>query len=356
VVVKSMTEALVSTRLALRLVDNGTHGGQLGRVPGAAAGAAAGALCHRALGGGAFPAVAPAAFGAPERRALVAYNAALVGLLSATADGVASVLDARVVERASVLSQSVVCEGLETDQETDDSDSDSDSDTDDEYFMTDTDDIISPKAGDAASTAVATYLATALRGVVLAAGPCGEAEGTGEGDYGELLRAARRALSRPTLSGQNTQIAKKALRSRNDLVQAVGEVWSAAVISGPSERRAACVSLLAAVLPNAAAAATSSSSDGSASGISAPPVAFSSAFLAEDAAAKWLRPFARALWELKHKDPNTTHRALLALRTVAARATPDRLPHTHAALVAVESELAPFFALASISHFHIPPP
>ena len=68
--------------------------------------------------------------------------------------------------------------------------------------------------------------------------------------------------------------------------------------------------------------------------------------LAESAAARWLRPSARALWELKHRDPATTTRLLAALRAVASRATAERAPATHEALVAVESELAPFFALA----------
>ena len=41
--------------------------------------------------------------------------------------------------------------------------------------------------------------------------------------------------------------------SRAALAASVGEVWSEAVVSGPPERRGACVGLLAAVLPRVAA-------------------------------------------------------------------------------------------------------
>ena len=51
--------------------------------------------------------------------------------------------------------------------------------------------------------------------------------------------------------------------------------------------------------------------------------------LAESAAARWLRPSARARWELKHRDPATTTRLLAALRAVASRATAERAPATH---------------------------
>ena len=61
---KAMTEALVCTRLALRLVDRADARACVG-VPGRRRGAA-GALAARVLGGGAFPAVAPAAHGAPS--------------------------------------------------------------------------------------------------------------------------------------------------------------------------------------------------------------------------------------------------------------------------------------------------
>ena len=120
-----MTEALVCTRLALRLVDDASDGSS-GSVPGAAAGAAAASLVDRAvMCEGVFPAVAPASVGAPERRALVAYNAAAVGMLSAAADGVAGVLAARQVERLSGLAEGNL-------REEEHEEEDSDSDTDDE--------------------------------------------------------------------------------------------------------------------------------------------------------------------------------------------------------------------------------
>jgi pre-rRNA-processing protein IPI1 len=265
---KAMTEALVCTRLALRLVDRADARAR-GGVPGAAAGAAAGALAARVLGGGAFPAVAPAAHGAPERRALVAYNAAAAALLSAAADGVGAVLDARRAERAVAAERDD--EGCaeddgsgedgsgEDDAEADaSSESDAASDSDDAYGVPPyassdaSSDAIDARAADAASASVASYLAGALRGVALDAGPCGEAERTAEGDYGELLRAARRALARaPSVSRARSSAARRARGARAELVDAVGEVWTRAVVEGPPERRAACVSLLAAALPSA---------------------------------------------------------------------------------------------------------
>ena len=347
---KAMTEALVCTRLALRLVDRADARAR-GGVPGAAAGAAAGALAARVLGGGAFPAVAPAAHGAPERRALVAYNAAAAALLSAAADGVGAVLDARRAERAVAAERDD--EGCAEDDAEADASSESDamSDSDDAYGGTSyggtsdaSSDAIDARAADTASASVASYLAGALRGVALDAGPCGEAERTAEGDYGELLRAARRALARaPSVSRARSSAARRARGARAELVDAVGEVWTRAVVEGPPERRAACVSLLAAALPSAYATRDEKNENGDNGDVSHPAPRSG---LAESAAARWLRPSARALWELKHRDPATTTRLLAALRAVASRATAARAPETHEALVAVESELAPFFALA----------
>ena len=355
---KAMTEALVCTRLALRLVDRADARAR-GGVPGAAAGAAAGALAARVLGGGAFPAVAPAAHGAPERRAFVAYNAAAAALLSAAADGVGAVLDARRAERAVAAERDD--EGCAEDDGSgedgsgeDDAEADASSESDKESDASDSDDAyggssdafsdaIDARAADAASASVASYLACALRGVALDAGPCGEAERTAEGDYGELLRAARRALARaPSVSRARSSAARRARGARAELVDAVSEVWTRAVVEGPPERRAACVSLLAAALPSAYALRDVSLKNNG--DVSQPGGARSG--LAESAAARWLRPSARALWELKHRDPATTTRLLAALRALASRATAERAPATHEALVAVESELAPFFALA----------
>ena len=355
---KAMTEALVCTRLALRLVDRADARAR-GGVPGAAAGAAAGALAARMLGGGAFPAVAPAAHGAPERRAFVAYNAAAAALLSAAAYGVGAVLDARRAERAVAAERDD--EGCAEDDGSgedgsgeDDAEADASSESDKESDASDSDDAyggssdafsdaIDARAADAASASVASYLACALRGVALDAGPCGEAERTAEGDYGELLRAARRALARaPSVSRARSSAARRARGARAELVDAVSEVWTRAVVEGPPERRAACVSLLAAALPSAYALRDVSLKNNG--DVSQPGGARSG--LAESAAARWLRPSARALWELKHRDPATTTRLLAALRALASRATAERAPATHEALVAVESELAPFFALA----------
>ena len=341
---RCMTEALVCTRLALRLVDR-ADAGKTGGIVGAAAGAAAGAVAKRVLDGGAFPAAAPAAHGAPERRALVSYNAAAAALLSATADGVAAVLDARREARAVSGDDHAATEGDEDEgsMRSDDEDDASMRSEDSE----DAEDVVDARAADAASASVAEYLAGALRGVALDAGACGEAERTAEGDYGELLRAARRALLRaPSVSPARSSPARRARAARVELVAAVGEVWSRAVVAGPPERRAACVSLLAAALPSAYVL-PGVSAEKKQDGPSARKV---SGGLAESAAAKWLRPFARALWELKHRDPATTTKMLVALRTVASRATAAQAPATHEALIAVESELAPFFALAT------PPP
>jgi pre-rRNA-processing protein IPI1 len=225
--------------------------------------------------------------------------------------------------------------------------------------------VVDVAAADAASAAVAAYLSVALHGAALDAGPCGEPEPTAEGDYPELLRLARGALVQPSLGGggsaggagaggggrggadedmdeeseeeeEEEEEGPSAAEARAGLVEAVGAVWAKAVVEGPPERRAACVGLLAAVLPAAAAAAARGTT---ATASTATPV------LAPEAAAGWLRPFARLLWELKHHDSNTTARALHVLRAVAARTgglnADDPLG---SALAGVESELAPFFA------------
>ena len=210
----------------------------------------------------------------------------------------------------------------------------------------------------------------------------GEAEPTREGDYGDLLRMARSVLLRPALYGgggewgggvdsdggvdeRGTDVGASdgdeetrdgddetmwdgyptggtdAAGSRAALAHSVGAVWSEAVVSGPPEVRGACVGLLAAVLPRVAA---TTRGDG-------PGVCAS---VGADVAAGWLRPYARLLWELKHGDPGTTSRALRTLHAVAARCSGeggdsgDESPLA-AALAAVETELAPFFA-------RVPPP
>ena len=232
-------------------------------------------------------------------------------------------------------------------------------------------------AADRATCAVADFLSSGLRGCALDAGPCGEAEPTGEGDYGDLLRMARGVLLRPALGSpwggvdeRRTDVevgetddedeengrmddeddtrdgyptGTDADGSRTALAASVGEVWSEAVVSGPPERRGACVSLLAAVLPRVAATRA-----GAQSRFRAPTVG-------ADVAAGWLRPYARLLWELKHGDPGTTSRALRTLHAVAARCSgevgeesADESPLA-GALAAVETELAPFFA-------RVPPP
>ena len=153
-------------------------------------------------------------------------------------------------------------------------------------------------------------------------------------------RAARSRARRRSRARARRGAAARGARA--ELVDAVSEVWTRAVVEGPPERRAACVSLLAAALPSAYALRDVSLKNNG--DVSQPGGARSG--LAESAAARWLRPSARALWELKHRDPATTTRLLAALRAVASRATAERAPAAHEALVAVESELAPFFALA----------
>ena len=344
VTTKTMTEALVCARLALELVDR-TDAGARGGIAGAAAGAAAGAIAARMLDGGVFPAAAPAALGAPERRALVAYNAAAAALLSATADGVGAVLAARGTERAVAAdarkgAEDVSRFGDESGSDVSEADAAGDVGAADRRADADA---IDARAADAASASVAQYLAGALRGVALEAGPCGEAEPTAEGDYGELLRAARRAITRASVSRARSSAARRARAARAELVDAVSEVWTRAVVEGPPERRSACVSLLAAALPSAYAPPSATGPAEGVSGVSSPD---GGSGLAESAAAKLIRPVARALWELKHHDPATTTRLLVALRAVASRTVAARAPAMHEALAAVESELAPFFALA----------
>ena len=329
--VRGMTEALTCVQLSLRLVDEGADA--RGGVEGAAAAAAAPHVARRLLR--VFPARAPAAAGgAHERRALVAFNAAAARLLSAVADGAARVVAADPSAAAAV----DVC------------------------------------AADEAAAATAAYLAAALDGTALDAGPCGAPEPTAEGDYLELLKMARGAIVRPALrdttlssrprrdasrdsrmrdaghagrdydeeedgdeydSSSSEEDASSAEEARASLVEAVGSVWSRAVVEGPPERRAACVGLLAVALPAAAGARDDGSSRSSSS-------------LPAETAARWTRPFARLLWELKHRDPATTARALRALREVASRTPPGDGPLA-TALAGVESELAPFFA-------RVPPP
>jgi len=244
------------------------------------------------------------------------------------------------------------------------------------------------RAAERASAAVAAYLASALRGRALDAGPCGAPEATAEGDYVELLRMARGALVRPSLlpsrgggggngngggddnegiSGVDSEDEEaeeeaSAAEAREELVAAVGEVWQRAVAGGPPERRAACVSLLAAVLPAAASAHVRGGGGGGPDGtghkvgdgrdVNGVANSTGTAVLSPHVAAVWLRPFARLLWELKHHDPSTTSRALHTLHAVAARMGSDAAAANGplcAALAGVESELAPFFA-------RVPPP
>lgn len=318
--VRGMTEALTCVQLSLRLVDEGADA--RGGVEGAAAAAAAPHVARRLLR--VFPARAPAAAGgAHERRALVAFNAAAARLLSAVADGTARVVATDPSAAAAA--------------------------------------VVDVRAADEAAAATAGYLAAALEGTALDAGPCGAPEPTAEGDYLELLKMARGAIVRPALrersrleksrdarmrdaghdrdeydSDDSEDDSFSAEEARASLVEAVGSVWSRAVVEGPPERRAACVGLLAVALPAAAGARD----DGRGSS--------SSSSLPAETAARWTRPFARLLWELKHRDPATTARALRALREVASRTPPGDGP-VATALAGVESELAPFFA-------RVPPP
>ena len=299
--VRGMTEALTSLQLCFRLVDEGADA--RGGVEGAAAAAAAPHVAARLLR--AFPARAPAsAGGAPERRALVAFNAAAARLLGSVADGTARVV------------------------------------------ASDPSAVVDARAADDAAAATAAYLASALQGTALDAGPCGAPEPTAEGDYVELLRMARWAIVRPALvrhsddEGDACTAPFTAEEARASLVEAVGSVWSRAVVEGPPERRAACVGLLATALP---AAVRLGHDDEHASRTSN-----TSGSLPPETTALWVRPFARLLWELKHRDPATTARAIRAIREVASRTPPGDGP-VATALVGVESELAPFFA-------RVPPP
>ena len=345
--VRAMAEAISCTHLCLRLVDTGTGG------TGAAFAAALPHLTHRILP--VFPAPAPAAAGdAGTRGALVQLNTATARILSAASDGAEKVAaaaaeDAARAHRALVAAGEIGSQG-----------------DDDAWMWNHAASVVDVDAADRATCAVADYLCSALGGVALDAGPCGEAEATREGDYGDLLRMARGVLLRSALVSRDgggvdergTEIgasegeatdtemdddAPDAAGSRAALADSVGAVWSEAVVAGPPERRVACVGLLAAVLPRVAAR----SAGGDRSAVDA------------GTAAAWLRPFARLLWELKHGDPGTTNRALRTMHTVAARCVSgggadgedgeDESAPLAQALASVETELAPFFA-------RVPPP
>lgn len=331
--VRAMTEALTGVQLSLRLVDAGAEadaeasggGGHssLNSLKTTATAAALQALAGRVLR--VFPAVAPAAAGGgPERRALVALNVTTCRLLAAS---------------------SAAWEATRT--------------------------RVASNAATRVDAAVASYLAAALRGTALDAGPCGAPEPTAAEDHAPLLEMARGVLARgvPTALGtgadpgaegsdadDDDDEAEHALEARRDLVDAVGWVWSRAVTEGPPEVRAACVALLAATLPAAAEVRPTPGGDRGAGEEKGLP---------REAAAAWLRPFSRLLWELKHGDPGTTSEALRTLRAVAARTSSsdaagedeekrsgtDRpgVDPLIATLRGVESELAPFFA-------RVPPP
>jgi pre-rRNA-processing protein IPI1 len=333
---RCMTEALVCTRLALRLVDR-ADASKRGGIAGAAAGAAAGAVAKRVLDGGAFPAAAPAAHGAPERRALVAYNAAAAALLSATADGVAAVLDARREARA-VFSGDAATAATEGDED------DASMRSEDSEDSEESEDVVDARAADAASASVAEYLAgrapwrRAGRGGVRRsrAHRRGRLRRTPARRANERFYARRRfrPRARPRRGARARRARRAGGRGGRGLVArgGCGPARAQSRVRVAPRRRAP---------ERVRPAGRFRRKDGP----SAPSSARSGG-LAESAAAKWLRPFARALWELKHRDPATTTKMLVALRTVASRATETQAPATHEALVAVESELAPFFALA----------
>ena len=255
--VRAMAEAISCTHLCLRLVDTGTGG------TGAAFAAALPHLTHRILP--VFPAPAPAAAGdAGTRGALVQLNTATARILSAASDGAEKVAaaaaeDAARAHRALVAAGEIGSQG-----------------DDDAWMWNHAASVVDVDAADRATCAVADYLCSALGGVALDAGPCGEAEATREGDYGDLLRMARGVLLCSALVSRDgggvdergTEIgasegeatdtemdddAPDAAGSRAALADSVGAVWSEAVVAGPPERRVACVGLLAAVLPRVAA-------------------------------------------------------------------------------------------------------
>ena len=175
--------------------------------------------------------------------------------------------------------------------------------------------VVDARAADDAAAATAAYLATALEGTALDAGPCGAPEPTAEGDYVELLKMARWAIVRPALvrhsddEGDACTAPFTAEEARASLVDAVGSVWSRAVVEGPPERRAACVGLLATALPAAVRLGRDEEDQHASMSVSN-----TSGSLPPETIALWVRPFARLLWELKHRDPATTARASRAIR------------------------------------------
>ena len=274
--VRGMTEALTSLQLCFRLVDEGADA--RGGVEGAAAAAAAPHVAARLLR--AFLARAPAsAGGAPERRALVAFNAAAARLLGSVADGTARVV------------------------------------------ASDPSAVVDARAADDAAAATAAYLASALQGTALDAGPCGAPEPTAEGTTSNFSEwRAGRSFGRRSFDTRTTRATRAPLRSpRRRLAR---RWWTLSDPCGlapwwrvPPERRAACVGLLATALP---AAVRLGHDDEHASRTSN-----TSGSLPPETTALWVRPFARLLWELKHRDPATTARAIRAIREVASR-TPAR--------------------------------
>ena len=361
--VRVMAEAMSCMHLCLWLVDveGGDDGGD---GSGAAMAAALPHLVARVLP--VFPASAPPVAGDDSvRGALVRLNAAAARILSAASEGAAKVAAAAAEDAARAHRAWVALSG-EVDLPSAPGSAPGSAPVHvAPLHWNHAASVVDADAADRATSAVADYLSAALRGCALDAGPCGEAEPTREGDYGDLLRMARSVLLRPALGAsggewggvdeRGTDVGASdgdeetrdgddetwdgypdpdAAGSRAALALSVGAVWSEAVVNGPPERRGACVGLFAAVLPRVAATRGEC-------GVCA---------VDADVAAGWLRPYARLLWELKHGDPGTTSRALRTLHAVASRCSGDSAESPlAAALAAVETELAPFFA-------RVPPP
>ena len=113
-------------------------------------------------------------------------NTATARILSAASDGAEKVAaaaeDAARAHRALVAAGEIGSQG-----------------DDDAWMWNHAASVVDVDAADRATCAVADYLCSALGGVALDAGPCGEAEATREGDYGDLLRMARGVLLRSAL-------------------------------------------------------------------------------------------------------------------------------------------------------------
>ena len=167
------------------------------------------------------------------------------------------------------------------------------------------------------------YLTMCLNGIALDGGALGSAERTQQSAYGELLALAREALALPVWCFSDSMTGSACA----ELVEAVTQTWTKAVIDEDTERVDACVTLLTSVLPEEAH-----------QGYTRVPI---------ETAASWVRHIPRVLWALKHDRPAASQKLLSLLHVVASR-NPPGSPLADV-LAQCETEIAVLF-------FIVPPP